>query len=69
VGVWDDQGTITHPYRGQIGMRGDLQMESTLWRAKLPWIGLWMNQRLTPIPDAHRPYIHLSSSRILFLLG
>jgi len=44
-------------------------MESTIWQPLFTWTGLWMKEWLTTIPDAHRPYRHLSSSRILFLLG
>jgi hypothetical protein len=50
-------------------MGGKRWIESTSWRAKLTWMGLWMTKGLTAIPDAHRPYIHPHSSRILFLLG
>jgi hypothetical protein len=60
---------IRHPSRPVIGMGGEREMESTYWGVKLTWMGLWMSNRLTAIPDAHRPYINLHSSRILFLLG
>jgi hypothetical protein len=50
-------------------MGADSGTESVSWAMILAWTGLWMNEWLRPIPNAHRPYKNHSSSRILFLLG